>query len=150
MKGRIAALVMAGLLVFYIAIIGWRAVLFLNSGTAAGTVIGVALLVLPLIGIWALVREVQFGARSERLVKLLDEQGELPVEQLPVRASGRPVRDAADAEFPIFQAEVDAAPERWQAWFRLGLAYDASGDRRRARRAIRTAISLERAERTAV
>ncbi|GAA3895163.1 hypothetical protein GCM10022381_40880 [Leifsonia kafniensis] len=149
MKGRIAALVMSALLVFYIAVIGWRAVLFLGSGTPVGIVIGIALLVLPLIGIWALVRELQFGARSERLVKLLDEQGALPIEQLPIRASGRPVRDAADAEFPTFQAEVDAAPESWQAWFRLGLAYDASGDRRRARRAIRTAIGLEHAERTA-
>jgi len=149
MKGRIAALVMAALLVFYIIVIGWRAVLFVSSGTAVGVVIGIALLVLPLIGIWALVRELQFGARTERLVKILDERGELPLEQLPIRASGRPVRDAADAEFPTFKAEVDAAPESWQAWFRLGLAYDASGDRRRARRAIRTAISLERAERTA-
>jgi hypothetical protein len=149
MKGRIAALVMAALLVFYILVIGWRAVLFLGSGTTVGIVIGIALLVLPLIGIWALVRELQFGTRSERLVKMLDEQGALPLEQLPVRASGRPVRDEADAEFPTFQAEVDAQPDSWQAWFRLGLAYDASGDRRRARRAIRTAISLEHAERTA-
>lgn len=148
MKGRIAALVMAALLVFYIVVIGWRAVLFLGSGDSVGIVIGIALLVLPLIGIWALVREIQFGTRSERLVKLLEEQGALPMEQLPVRASGRPVRDAADAEFPRYQAEVDAAPESWQAWFRLGLAYDASGDRRRARRAIRMAITLERAEHT--
>lgn len=149
MKGRIAALVMAALLVFYIVVIGWRAVLFLGSGDSVGIVIGIALLVLPLIGIWALVREIQFGTRSERLVKMLEEQGALPMEQLPVRASGRPVRDAADAEFPSYQAEVDAAPESWQAWFRLGLAYDASGDRRRARRAIRTAITLEHAEHTA-
>ncbi|MGO4104473.1 hypothetical protein AB4Y63_11010 [Leifsonia sp. YAF41] len=139
---------MAALLVFYIVVIGWRAVLFLGSGDSVGIVIGIALLVLPLIGIWALVREIQFGTRSERLVKLLEEQGALPMEHLPVRASGRPVRDAADAEFPRYQAEVDAAPESWQAWFRLGLAYDASGDRRRARRAIRTAITLERAEHT--
>ena len=79
MKGRIAALVMAALLVFYIAVVGWRAVLFLSSGIPAGVAIGIALLVLPLIGIWALVRELQFGARTERLVKILDEQGELPL-----------------------------------------------------------------------
>ena len=39
---------------------------------------------------------------------------------------------------------MEAAPEDWRAWFRLGLAYDASGDRRRARKAIIRAISLER------
>jgi Flp pilus assembly protein TadD len=56
------------------------------------------------------------------------------------------VRAAADEQFPRYQAEVTAAPESWRAWFRLGLAYDASGDRRRARHAIRTAISLHRGE----
>ena len=126
-------------------LVGWRAVLFVQSGTAPGIAIGVALLVLPLIGAWALTVEVLFGVRSERLVRLLEATGELPVDDLPTRPSGRPFRDAADADFPRYQAEVDAAPEDWRAWFRLGLAYDASGDRRRARGAIRTAIRLERA-----
>jgi ABC-type tungstate transport system substrate-binding protein len=135
---------MAGLLVFYLALIGWRAVLFLASGEPAGIVIGVALLVLPVVGAWALVRELQFGRNSERLIRVLDDEGGLPVEELPVRASGRPVRAAADEDFPRYKAEVDAAPEDWRAWLRLGLAYDAAGDRRRARAAIRTAISLER------
>jgi cytochrome c-type biogenesis protein CcmH/NrfG len=68
------------------------------------------------------------------------------VEDLPTRASGRPFRDAADEQFPQYRAEVESAPESWRAWFRLGLAYDASGDRRRAREALRQAIRLERAE----
>ncbi|MFP3380386.1 tetratricopeptide repeat protein, partial [Bacillus sp. SIMBA_069] len=57
-----------------------------------------------------------------------------------------PLRDAADEQFPQYRAEVEAAPESWRAWFRLGLAYDASGDRRRAREALRQAIRLERAD----
>jgi hypothetical protein len=145
MKGRYSVILMAALLVFYLALIGWRAVLFVGSGEPVGIAIGIALIVLPIIGVWALVRELMFGAHSERLVHLLDEQGALPVEELPTRASGRPVRAAADADFPRYQAEVDSAPDDWQAWFRLGLAYDASGDRRRARSAIRHAITLERA-----
>lgn len=145
MKGRVAVLLMTALLVFYLVLVGWRAVLFLATGEPVGIVIGVALIVLPLIGVWALVREVQFGRGSERLVRILGDEGGLPVEELPVRASGRPVREAADADFPRYRAEVDAAPGNWRAWFRLGLAYDAAGDRRRARGAIRTAISLERA-----
>ncbi|TFC00582.1 MULTISPECIES: tetratricopeptide repeat protein [unclassified Cryobacterium] len=145
MKGRIGAGMMAILLAFYLVLVGWRAVLFLQSGAPVGIAIGVALLVLPLIGIWALVLEVTFGFRSARLVRLLEASGELPVETLPIRASGRPVRDAADADFPQYRDAVDAAPEDWKAWFRLGLAYDAAGDRKRARGAIRTAITLERA-----
>ena len=145
MKGRVAVLLMTALLLFYLVLVGWRAVLFIASGEPVGIVIGVALIVLPLIGVWALVREIQFGRNSERLVRTLEERGALPIEELPVRASGRPVREAADADFPRYRAEVDAAPDDWQAWFRLGLAYDAAGDRRRARGAIRTAIALERA-----
>jgi hypothetical protein len=146
-KGRISVILMAALLVFYLALVGWRAVLFVTSGQPVGIVIGIALIVLPIVGVWALVRELMFGSHSERLVHLLEAEGALPVEELPTRASGRPVRSAADADFPRYQAEVDAAPEDWRAWFRLGLAYDASGDRRRARGAIRHAITLERASR---
>ena len=145
MKGRIGAGVMAILLAFYLVLVGWRAVLFLQSGEPVGIAIGVALLILPVIGVWALVLELTFGIRSARLVRLLEASGELPVETLPIRASGRPVRDAADADFPQYRDAVDAAPEDWKAWFRLGLAYDAAGDRKRARGAIRTAITLERA-----
>jgi hypothetical protein len=144
MKGRIAVVVMAVLLVFYLVLVGWRAVLFVQSGEPEGILIGVALIVLPIIGAWALVREILFGARCERLVKQLEAEGELPVDDLPTRPSGRPYREAADAQFPEYRDAVDAAPEDWRAWFRLGLAYDASGDRRRARGALRTAMALEK------
>jgi len=144
MKGRIAVVVMAFLLVFYLVLVGWRAVLFVQSGDPVGILIGIALIVLPLIGAWALVREINFGVRCERLVKQLDAEGALPVNDLPSRPSGRPYREAADAQFPKYQEAVDAAPKDWRAWFRLGLAYDASGDRRRARAALRTAMSLEK------
>ncbi len=145
MKGRSAAILMAVLLALYIVLIGWRAVQFVMTGQPIAVAIGIALIVLPLIGAWALGRELLFGIRTQRLVGVLDAEGALPEEVLPTRASGRPLRDAADEDFGRFQAEVEAAPEEWRAWFRLGLAYDASGDRRRARKAIIRAIALERA-----
>ncbi|MDH6236600.1 hypothetical protein [Cryobacterium sp. CG_9.6] len=147
MKGRIAVVLMSLLLVLYLVLMGWRAVLFMQTGEPVGIAIGAALLVLPLIGFWALIREIMFGMHSERLIHLLAEQGGLPLDDLPRRPSGRPYREAADAEFPQFKAEADAEPDNWRVWLRLGLAYDASGDRRRARGAIRTAIALERAPR---
>ncbi|MFC5928918.1 hypothetical protein D6T64_14810 [Cryobacterium melibiosiphilum] len=144
MKARIAVIVMAALLLFYLVVMASRAVLFVTSGEAIGVVIGIALIVLPIIGVWALSREVMFGFRSERLMKLLEEQNELPLLDLPRRPSGRVIRADADAAFPEFRDAAEATPERWQAWARLGLAYDAAGDRKRARGAIRTAITLER------
>jgi hypothetical protein len=104
----------------------------------------VALLILPAVGAWAMVSEILFAVRAERLAKRLEAEGGMPSEQVPVSASGRVDRATADALFPSYRAAVDAAPESWRAWFRLALAYDASGDRRRARWATRTAIRLAR------
>ena len=47
----------------------------------------------------------------------------------------------------MYRAAVEQTPDDWSAWFRLALAYDAAGDRRRARWATREAIRLERAAR---
>lgn len=146
MRNRLAAILMALLLLVYLVLVTQRAVLLILSGVPIGIAMGVALFVLPVIAAWAIGRELLFGARTERLVRHLEAEGELPVEDLPTRASGRPLRDAADAQFPQYKAEVEAAPSSWRAWFRLGLAYDASGDRRRAREALRQAIRLERAD----
>lgn len=145
MKGRSAAILMAVLLTVYIVLIGWRAVQFIATGEPIAVAMGIALIVLPLVAAWALGRELLFGVRTQRLVGVLEAEGNLPEEVLPTRASGRPERDAADEDFARFQAETEASPEDWRAWFRLGLAYDASGDRRRARKALIHAIALERA-----
>lgn len=147
MKGRIAALVMAALLLVYLVFSFQYALRLLGSAEGIAKVMGVALVVIPVIGAWALAVELLFGIRSERLVKQLAAEGALPVENAPLAPSGRPDREAADAEFPLYKAEVESDPESWRAWLRLALAYDASGDRRRARWATRRAIRLERAVR---
>ncbi|MCU1439779.1 MAG: hypothetical protein JWP85_776 [Rhodoglobus sp.] len=144
MKARIAALVMAALLALYLVFVAQYAIrlLFDENGFAKG--LGIALAVLPLLGAWALTAELVFVTRGERLVRLLGEEGGLPVDDLPRLPSGRPDPVAADREFPKYKAEVEGAPDSWRAWLRLGLAYDASGDRGRARWATRKAIALER------
>lgn len=145
MKNRIAALVMALLLVLYLVLVSQYAYLLIVSESPIAKAMGIALAVLPLVGAWALVADLTFVVRAERLVKRMGDAGELPVDDLPRLPSGRPDPEAADREFPKYQAEVEAEPQSWKAWVRLGLAYDASGDRRRARWATRMAIRLERA-----
>ncbi len=147
MTGRSAAILMAALLLLYLVVVAQLALRLIVIDDAVSRALGIALLVLPLIGLWALAAELLFGIRSQRLTMMLAAAGELPVDDLPSRASGRPIRSAADAEFPKYKAEVEADPGSWGAWFKLGLAYDASGDRRRARRSIRRSISLERSAR---
>ena len=56
--------------------------------------------------------------------------------------SGRVERADGETVFPKYRAQVEQSPEDWRAWYRLGLAYDAAGDRRRAREAIRASIRL--------
>jgi hypothetical protein len=135
---------MVALLAIYLVFVGQYAIILIGSGIGIGVALGVALAVLPLIGAWFLVAEILFVMRGERLVGHLGDEGGLPVDDLPRLPSGRPDPAAADAEFPRFKAEVEAQPDSWRAWLRLGLAYDASGDHRRARWATRRAIALER------
>lgn len=147
MKTRVAVAVMTVLLLLYIVLAGQRAVVLLTSGDGVGVAMGVALIVLPIIALWAIGRELWFGVRAQRLGETLDAEGGLPREEIEVRPSGRATRDDADALFPAYRADVEARPGDWRAWYRLGLAYDAAGDRRRAREAVRKAISLDAADR---
>ncbi|MCC4249068.1 MULTISPECIES: tetratricopeptide repeat protein [Microbacterium] len=149
MRTRVAVAVMTALLLLYIVLAGQRALILLTSGDGVGVTMGVALIVLPLIALWAIGRELWFGVRAQRLGETLDAEGGLPDEEVEVRPSGRATREDADALFPAYRADVEAHPVDWRAWYRLGLAYDAAGDRRRAREAVRKAISLEAAERRA-
>lgn len=146
MSGRIGALVMAALLALYLALVGWRAVQFVQSGEPVGIAIGVALIVLPIIGAWALWREIAFGTGSQRILRRLEAEGGLDELGLPSLPSGRADRQVASEAFPRFREAVEAAPDSWRDWLRLGLAYDAAGDRRRARQAVRRAIELERSD----
>ena len=139
---KLGAVVMAVLLAVYLALVGWRAVQFVQTGEPVAVVMGVSLIVLPVLAAWAIWRELQFGVRSQRLVRQLEAEGGLDL-GMPLRPSGRPERAAADDAFPAFRDAVESDPESWRAWLRLGLAYDAAGDRRRARRAVRRAIELE-------
>jgi hypothetical protein len=147
MTARIATIVMAALLVIYLVFVTNYAIALITSSEPIAKVMGFALIALPAIGAWVLAADLLFVVRGERLLSALGSEGGLPVDTLPRLPSGRIDATAADAEFPTYQAEVEADPQSWRAWLRLGLAYDASGDRRRARWATRRAIALHRSAR---
>lgn len=143
-RTKVAVAVMVAFLALYLVFAVRYGVLLLGVGDPVAAALGVALFVLPLLAAWALVAEVLFAVRAERLGVLLDAEGGLPPEELPLLPSGRIERAAAAEVFPAYQAATEAAPDDWRSWFRLGLAYDAAGDRRRARWATREAIRLSR------
>ena len=147
MSTRIGAVVMTVLLGLYLAFAIYYAFVLFGTGETVAIAIGVALLVLPLFGAGFIAAEIVFGVRAEKLARRLEAEGRLPTEEVPVSVSGRVDRAAAEELFPVYRAAVEEAPDDWSAWFRLALAYDAAGDRRRARWATRQAIRLERADR---
>ena len=144
MTTRIAVAVMAALLALYLVFAVRYGILLIQLGTPVAIGIGVALLVFPLVAAGVIAAEIVFTVRADALGRRLDAEGGLPEEELPLLPSGRIDRAAADAVFPAYQAAVEGDPENWRTWYRLGLAYDASGDRRRARWAMRQAITRSR------
>lgn len=141
---KIGAFVVAALLALYLAFTVQRGWIMITDDSTVAKALGVALLALPIVGAWALIAELLFGSRMQRLGKILEAEGGLPEDTLPRTPGGRIVREAADAEFAKYRAEVESAPADWRSWFRLSCAYDAAGDRKRARRSMRKAIALER------
>ncbi|MCQ9165613.1 hypothetical protein [Arthrobacter sp. STN4] len=134
------------LLVFYLVVMFQRSfTLMFVSPEWQAKAMGAGYFLIPLVAAWALIKEVLFGARTEKLANILEAEGGLPVDNLPRTPGGRIVRAAADAEFEKYRLEAEAAPGDWRSWFRLSCAYDAAGDRKRARKAMRDAVTLYRA-----
>jgi cytochrome c-type biogenesis protein CcmH/NrfG len=128
----------------YFVLLGRIAVALIASGRAAAVGLGLALLVMPLIGLWAMIATLRAGFTHQKLARLIAEDGlELDAGALPRRPSGRIQRDAADALFATVRIEVEDDPDDWRRWYRLARAYDYAGDRRRAREAMKTAVQLQ-------
>jgi tetratricopeptide (TPR) repeat protein len=129
---------MTALAVIYVVLLGQKAVLLILDDNWVAKAMGLALLVLPIVAAWAILTEVKFGIAAERLAKT----NSLPELQLELRPSGRATKESAQVEFDRIKALVSQDLENWELWFRLGECYDASGDRKLARKSIRKAIKL--------
>lgn len=145
MRAKLGALGMSVLVVFYIILLGQQGFLFLIQDNLVSQIMGASILVLPLFGVWGIFRELKFGLAVEKMGQKLEDEKGWPSFEFSLRPSGRAVKAEALLEFDKFRQAADADPENWRKWFALGLIYDACGDRRRARMAMRKAI--ERSQR---
>lgn len=143
-RGLIGAVAVTALLVIYLVAVASRGVALLGSGEPIGVALGVAVLVLPVLGVVLVGREWWLAHQVQAMADELSASGGLDADTLPRSPGGRVDREAADAQFEVARAAVEATPEDWGAWFRLGFVYDAARDRRRAREALRTAARLHR------
>jgi Flp pilus assembly protein TadD len=142
MRARYVVLLLVAALAVYFVLIGNRGVYLVEQHRVILKVLGVAVLLLPLIGVVVVASEIRIGIATQRLAEKLDAEGAPPDPVPPRLASGRVDRAAAEAEFGTARAHVEHDPDDWRAWYRLAQAYDHCGDRKRAREAMRTAIEL--------
>ncbi|MEY4494673.1 MAG: hypothetical protein RL570_788 [Actinomycetota bacterium] len=141
-RAKIGALVMSALLLVYVILLANTAITLLATGVFVAQIMGLLIITFPLIGVWAIVVELRFGIATEKLVARVESSGTWPDLEIETRPSGRAVRSSADAAFAKWSAAAAENDTDFQAWFNLSLAYDACGDRRRARAAMRKAIAL--------
>lgn len=144
-RGLVAALVLTGLTGVYVWLLLARVLGMLRTGEPVAIVLGLAFALLPGFVLWFIAKEWLLALRVDRLAAELAAADELPVDDLPRSPGGRIDREAAERAFLEVKEQVEADPERWQSWFHLAFAYDAAGDRRRARSALRKAVALHRA-----
>jgi hypothetical protein len=131
-------------MVVYFVLLGRAGVILISSGRWAAIGLGVAIFVLPIIGLWAMIATLRAGFAHQRLARLAREAGmELDVSALPRRPSGRIERGAADELFDTVRTEVEEYPEDWRRWYRLARAYDYAGDRGRARETMKKAVAMQ-------
>ncbi|MER5378199.1 hypothetical protein [Streptomyces sp. NPDC002553] len=147
MRAKLSYALTAAVLVFYFVLVGSRGVMLIRAGTLLTVTFGVAVLILPVIGVWFLWKNTQFVRRANQLAAELDAEGGLPVDELERTPSGRIDRDSADAVFARRKAEAEDAPDDWRSWFRLAVAYHDARDTPRARKAMQRAITLHQASR---
>lgn len=135
---------MCAALVVYFLVLGRTGITLIGTGTPVAVALGIGVLILPVVGVWAMAATLRAGFAHQRLARLAVEAGmELDVSQLPRTPSGRIERDAADALFDMVRAELEADPDNWQRWYRLARAYDYAGDRGRARETMRKAVAMQ-------
>lgn len=137
------ALLVAILGIFLWAVSG-RVIAMITSGEPIMIALAIAgILIIALVG-YAMAREWQLAFTVSAMARVLAERGELPEDTLPRSPGGRIDREAADAAFEQARIVTQQRPEYWGAWYNLAFAYDAAGDRKRARSTLRTAARLYR------
>jgi len=142
---RIGVAIMSVTLLIFMIVLGIWAWGLIQTGEPVPIGVGVVLVIIGLLGLTVLYKELSFASRASKLGDRLEAQGAFPTEKLDSMPSGRFYQEDGDKLFEKYAEEVKSSPEDWSAWFKLGLAYDAAGDRKRGLKAVRRAIELEKA-----
>lgn len=143
-RSVVGAVLLTALLALYTWAVAGRAVALLRTGEPVAIGLGLGVLVFPALAVFLIGREWRLAATVQRMADELARDGRLPVDDLPRSPGGRIDRAAALRAFEGHRRGVEERPADWSAWYDLAFAYDAGGDRRRARAALRRAAALYR------
>lgn len=142
MRGKLSATVMGVLTLIYLALLANTGFTLVALESPIAKAMGALILVFPILALWLTFMEFRFAVRLEKLTDQISNAGNFPALKFEYRPSGRATKASAALVFEESAKKVAADESNYLLWFELGLAYDAAGDRRRARAAMRRALKL--------
>ncbi len=143
----LAAVATTALLALLMGFVANIALMLLRSPEAVAKLLGVLVLILPLIAVWFLVNEWRTGITVQRMASRLEAEGRLPLHDGERTPAGRLTDQAKQDVYEVARTGVELDPESWAAWFHLAFAYEAVEEKAEARKALRHAAQLYRAQR---
>ena len=144
-KPLLAPIAVTALLALFVWALAGRVVAMVSTGEPIAIALAVGVSLTVAVGVLILFKEWQLAATVQKMSNTLAARGELMTDSLPRSPGGRIDREYADEQFDHLRSVTQESPESWESWFQLGFGYDASGDRKHAREALRNAAKLFRA-----
>jgi len=130
---RRIAIILSLILSVYLFFAASRGLDLLRAEDSGVKALGLAVLILPLLGVIVVIREIRFGRTSYQMGQTINE-------------SYLPMSDLTDDEKKINLDQVIARAKNeltsWQAWYSVALAYDLLNERKLAREAMRHSVEL--------
>ena len=144
-KPLLAPIAVTALLALFVWALAGRVVAMVSTGEPIAIALAVGVSLTVAVGVLILFKEWQLAATVQKMSNTLAARGELMTDSLPRSPGGRIDREYADEQFDHLRSVTQESPDSWESWFQLGFGYDASGDRKHAREALRNAAKLFRA-----
>jgi hypothetical protein len=127
------SLILTAILLVYLGFTVLRGLDFLSVDDPAVQALGIAVLILPILGAILIYREIKFGKLSYLMGQTISDNY-LPTNDL----TDEQKRDYLDLAIERAKSQM----ENWQAWYSVALAYDLLKERKLAREAMKYSVEL--------